>query len=137
MFFKVDNWADNEALRSTHKPIYRRSFSELPTTPNNHVTNINRRSLEGNLLSANFPKSSTSMTDILHSQNSEKFHVSPAIGKTFSRSVSDKDTGPSSTLYTYIGISEPDKEKHFYENHSIIEAQKKNMDFDFEEHQKM
>lgn len=76
------------------------------------------------------------MTDILHSQNSEKFHLGVGIGKTFSRSVSDKDSGPS-TLYTYIGIAEPDKEKHFYENHSIIEAQKKNMDFDFEEHQKM
>lgn len=77
------------------------------------------------------------MTDILHSQNSEKFHLGAGIGKTFSRSVNDKDSGPSSTLYTYIGIADPDQERHFYENHLIIEAQKKDMDFDFEEHQKM
>lgn len=93
--------------------------------------------MEGNLLAANFPKSSTSMTDILHSQNSEKISIGSGIGKTLSRSVSDKESGPSSTLYTYIGISEPDKEKHFYENHSIIEAQKRNMDFDSEQHDKM
>lgn len=80
------------------------------------------------------------MTDILHSQSPEKFQVVPGIGKTFSRSVSDKESGPSGisgTLYTYIGISEPDKEKHFYENHSVIEEQKKNMDFDFDEHTRM
>lgn len=80
------------------------------------------------------------MTDILHSQNPEEFHVGPIIGKTFSKSVGDKGSGPggpSSTLYTYIGISEPDKDKHFYDNHSIIEAQQKNMDFSFEDHERM
>ncbi|CAH1174104.1 unnamed protein product [Phaedon cochleariae] len=41
------------------------------------------------------------------------------------------------TLYTYIGISEPDKEKHFYENQSVINAQKKNMEFDQDEHNKI
>lgn len=129
----MDNWADNEALRGhSLKPIYRRSLSELPSQVL-HIPNVNRRSLEGNLLTATVPKSSSSMIDIQHSQKSENF--SAAVGKNY-RNGTDKDTGTSSMLYTYIGISEPEKEKHFYENRSVIEAQK-NMDFDAEQHERM
>ncbi|KAJ8952410.1 hypothetical protein NQ318_014502 [Aromia moschata] len=144
VFIKVDNWADNEALRNpSHKPIYRRSFSELPSSQNLYIPNINRRSLEGSLLS-NIPKSSTSMTDIQSSQHSQLFkNLNNSGGRNLNRSTSDitsstKEAGISSTLYTYIGISEPDKEKqHFYENRTIIDAHKKSMEFDVEQHERI
>lgn len=64
----MDNWADNEALRNpSQKPPYRRSFSELPHSPN-LVPNRNRRSLDSDILQLNFPKSSNSMTDIQSTQ---------------------------------------------------------------------
>lgn len=130
----MDNWADNEALRGTsHKPIYRRSLSELPSQVL-HIPNVNRRSVEGNLLTANIPKSSSSMIDIQHSQKSENFIA--AVGKNY-RNGTDNDNGTANMLYTYIGISEPETEKHLYENRSIIEAQQKNMDFDAEQHDRM
>ncbi|KAJ8922525.1 hypothetical protein NQ315_007555 [Exocentrus adspersus] len=139
VFIKVDNWADNEALRnSSHKPNYRRSFSELPSSQNLHVPNLNRRSLEGSL-QLSIPKSSTSMTDIQSSQHSHLFeNFNSKAGKNLNRSTSDisKETGISNTLYTYIGISEP-KEKHFYENQTVINAQKRSMAFDAEQHERI
>lgn len=67
---KVDNWADNEALRNpSQKPPYRRSFSELPHSPGAASSNNrNRRSLDTEVFHLNFPKSSNSMTDIQSTQ---------------------------------------------------------------------
>lgn len=80
------------------------------------------------------------MTDIQSSQHSQLFeNFNSKGGKNLNRSTSDitKESGISNTLYTYIGISEPDKEKHFYENHSVIDAQKRTMAFDAEQHERM
>nr|CAH7745419.1 unnamed protein product [Callosobruchus chinensis] len=129
VFIKVDNWADNESLKTYgHKPIYRRSLSELPSAQNLHVLNINRRSLEGQSL----PKSSTSMTDIQSSHHSLLENCSQG----YSRAMSSDEATVNSTLYTYIGISEPNKDKHFYENHSIIAAQKRN-EYNAEQHERI
>lgn len=53
-------------------------------------------------------------------------------GRNLNRSTSDIREGSlNNTLYTYIGMSEPEREKaHFYENQSIITAQKRSEDFD-------
>lgn len=47
--------------------------------------------------------------------------------------------GGNETLYTYIGISEPERARsmNFYENDSVVSDHKKNMDFDAEQHEKM
>ncbi|CAG9859279.1 unnamed protein product [Phyllotreta striolata] len=139
VIIKVDNWADNESLHS-HKPLYRRSLSELPSAYNCHVPNINRRSLEGSPLLSALPRSSTSMTDIQSSQHSQLFDN--LNGRSCTRGACDTTNKDQNTLYTYIensyaGISEPDKEKHFYENHNVIDAQKRNMEFDAEKHKKL
>lgn len=127
--FKVDNWADNEALRHPsqnfiqQKPIYRRSLSELShSQAAANSQNINRRSL-GNELSQIFPKSSTSMTDI-QSQNTLMSAELNRYG-TLNKSSSDI-TSSDGAVYTYIGISDPtDADRtHLYENQSIVDAQK-------------
>ncbi|KAG5890796.1 hypothetical protein JTB14_007190 [Gonioctena quinquepunctata] len=142
VFIKVDNWADNESLRGhIHKPIYRRSFSELPSAQKLHIPNINRRSLESSPLLLPVPRSSTSMTDIQSSQYPHVFENLKSMEENnLSRKVCDsspKERVTDNTLYTYIGISDPDNKKHFYENHSIIDAQKKNLEFDAEQHDKI
>nr|XP_023014057.1 calpain-D-like [Leptinotarsa decemlineata] len=141
VIIKVDNWTDNESLRSHDlKPIYRRSFSELPSTQKLHIPNINRRSLESSSSLLTVPRSSTSMVDIQSSQYPPVFEkLNSMERKIVGREVCDsspKET-TNNTLYTYIGISDPDNEKHFYENHSIIDAQKKNSNFDLEQHEKI
>lgn len=130
LLFKVDNWADNEALRHPsqnfiqQKPLYRRSLSELSHTQTPNIQNLNRRSL-GNEITPMFPKSSTSMTDI-QSQNS----LGSELNKygTLNKSSSDI-TSSDGAVYTYIGISDPSDENrsHLYENQSIVDAQKAQM----------
>ncbi|GJQ83157.1 sol [Trypoxylus dichotomus] len=126
VIIKVDNWADNEALRhpSSHgfmhqKPMYRRSFSELPHFQNhttNASTNVNRRSLGGDMFQS-FPKSSTSMTDIQSSQSALS------------------DIGRFGTLNRSASEIEPERDKsHLYENQSIIDAQKTKYTFDPKRH---
>ncbi|XP_044254204.1 calpain-D-like isoform X1 [Tribolium madens] len=143
VIIKVDNWADNEALRKpshNQRPSYRRSFSELPTSQNLHVPNINRRSLGNEVLESVFPKSSTSMTDIQSSQHSFDGITTRYSNLNLNRSTSDitcNEGATATTLYTYIGISEPDKDKtHIYENQGIVNAHKKG-DFDSEQHDKI
>lgn len=122
---QVDNWADNEALRlngqACYKPMYRRSLSELPTVQNP----TNRHSLEVDA----FPKSSSSMTDIQSSQNVDSLFKS-------SGSAGEPST---QTLYTYIGMTEPDKTKNhvYYKNKSVINAQRTEIKFDAEQHAKV
>lgn len=132
--FKVDNWADNEALRnplqsySQQKPIYRRSLSELPQS-NYNTPNPNRRSL-GNEVMPMFPKSSTSMTDI---QSSKSDGVSTY--GSLNRSSTDASNAQSA-LYTYIGISGPDKE-HIYQNQSVADKQNTKYVFNQKQHDEM
>lgn len=137
----MDNWADNESLHTEpYKPLYRRSLSELPSAHNSHIIpNLNRRSLEGSIPLSNFPKSSTSMTDIQASQHSHLFdNLNSVCGRNYkTRSICDSTSKDQDTLYTYIGISEPDKDPHFYENHTVINAQKRNMDFNSDKHNKI
>lgn len=108
--------------------MYRRSFSELPSSQNLNTPNINRRSLGSDILQTTFPKSSSSMTDIQSSQHS----IGDLNGRltSFNRStnnISAAESSASHTLYTYIGISEPDRDKgHLYENQSIVNAHSKN-----------
>ncbi|ERL93813.1 hypothetical protein D910_11099 [Dendroctonus ponderosae] len=142
---QVDNWADNQALRNpTQKPPYRRSFSELPHSPS-LLPNRNRRSLDSEVFQINFPKSSNSMTDIqstqlqyshLFGELNRDLNV-PAKGKNLNRSTSDIHEGSiDNTLYTYIGMTEPEREKaHFYENQSIISAQRNMSNFDIQQQQ--
>ncbi|KAJ3630297.1 hypothetical protein MTP99_011499 [Tenebrio molitor] len=145
VIIKVDNWADNEALRNpshNQKPSYRRSFSELPSSQNLHVPNINRRSLGNEVLESAFPKSSTSMTDIQASQHSFDGITARYSNLNLNRSTGDitcNEGATATTLYTYIGISEPDKEKtHIYENQGIVNAHnKKGGEFDSEQHDKI
>ncbi|CAG9837189.1 unnamed protein product [Diabrotica balteata] len=137
VIIKVNNWADNESLHSeSHKPYYRRSLSELPSAHNLHMPNLNR-SLEATL--GSFPKVSTSMTDIQSSQHSSLFdNLNSVCGKNYnSRNICDTTSKDKGTLFTYIGISEPDKDKHFYENQTIINAQKRNIEFDADKHNKI
>lgn len=143
---KVDNWADNEALRnSSERPTYRRSFSELSSS-SNFIPNISRRSLNSDILHLNVPKSSNSMTDIqsTQSQHSHVFSgltrdLSMSRGKNLNRSTSDiHEETINGTLYTYIGMIDPEKEKtHFYENQSIINAYRRTGNFDMNRHEKM
>ncbi|XP_066254122.1 calpain-D-like [Euwallacea similis] len=140
VIIKVDNWADNEALRNpTYKLQYRRSFSELPHSPNSASSNRNRRSLDSDVFHQNFPKSSNSMTDIQSSQLqyshlfgefNRDLSVPSKAGRNLNRSTSDiHEDSLNSTLYTYIGMTEPEREKtHYYENQSIISAQKRSDD---------
>lgn len=60
-------------------------------------------------------------------------------GRNLNRSTSDIHEGSmNSTLYTYIGMTEPEREKaHFYENQSIISAQRRTGDFDINQHDRM
>lgn len=139
----MDNWADNEALRTpsqSQKPSYRRSFSELPTSQNLHVPNLNRRSLGNEVLDDIFPKSSTSMTDI-QSQHSFGGLAARYSNLNLNRSTSDiscNEGASATTLYTYIGISEPEKDRtHIYENQGIVNAHSKKVEFDSEQHEKM
>ncbi|XP_060530957.1 calpain-D-like [Cylas formicarius] len=139
VIIKVDNWADNEALRNpTQKPFYRRSFSELPASPN-RLPNLNRRSLDSEILQLNIPKSSNSMTNIQSSRTNFGPLNVPLRSRNFNRSTSDiSDASVNSTVYTYIGITEPEKEKlHFYENHSIVNAHKRANEFSPEQHEKI
>ncbi|XP_050307838.1 calpain-D-like [Anthonomus grandis grandis] len=140
VIIKVDNWADNEALRnSSLKHPYRRSFSELSHSPS-FTPNRNRRSLDTTLLQMNFPKPSNSMTDIQSTQYSYLFgelnsdlNVPSSKGRNLNRSTSDIHEGSiNNTVYTYIGMTEPEKEKNnFYENQSVITAaQRRSGDFD-------
>ncbi|XP_030753307.1 calpain-D-like isoform X2 [Sitophilus oryzae] len=143
---KVDNWADNEALRnSSERPTYRRSFSELSSS-SNFIPNISRRSLNSDILHLNVPKSSNSMTDIqsTQSQHSHVFSgltrdLSMSRGKNLNRSTSDiHEETINGTLYTYIGMIDPEKEKtHFYENQSIINAYRRTGNFDMNRHEKI
>ncbi|XP_071056352.1 calpain-D isoform X3 [Onthophagus taurus] len=148
VIIKVDNWADNEALRhpssqpqnsyAQKQAGYRRSFSELPqTTSNNHTVynTANRRSLGGGggneMLFQMFPKSSTSMTNIQSSSSSNSDAASTRFG-TLNRSTSElgrTEEEKSTTKYTYIGISEP-QERHTYENQSIINARENKIGLD-------
>lgn len=145
---QVDNWADNEALRHpssqnfTHqKPMYRRSFSELPHFQNHsNASNINRRSLGSDIFQS-FPKSSTSMTDIQSSQSAlSDIGRFGSLNRSASEIGTSTDTAdrPADTVYTYIGISEPERDKsHLYENQSIIDAQKTKYTFDPKRHSEM
>lgn len=136
----MDNWSDNEALRTpslNQKPSYRRSFSELPISQNLHIPNINRRSLGSETScteSLYQPKSSTSMTDIQSTQHSLEGRYATLHRSTGDISSNEGDTG-ATTLYTYIGISEPDKDKsaHIYEN---LNAHNKGK-MDLEQHEEM
>lgn len=54
---------------------------------------------------------------------------------TISEVGADKAVG---AVYTYIGISEPERDKtHLYENQSIIDAQKSKYTFDPKRHNEM
>lgn len=137
--FQVDNWADNDALRQPNqsyiqRPTYRRSFSELPTPQNITTTNINRRSLGSETLQTTFPKTSTSMTDIQSSQKPLVDHFG-AMNRS-SSNVSTGEGASSNNLYTYIGITEPDRDKgHVYENQCIVNKAKSG--FDHKRHEAM
>lgn len=124
------------------KPMYRRSFSELPHFQNhNAASNVNRRSLDSDIFQS-FPKSSTSMTDIQSSQSALSdigrfgtLNRSASEIGTISEVGADKAVG---AVYTYIGISEPERDKtHLYENQSIIDAQKSKYTFDPKRHNEM
>lgn len=153
-FLKVDNWADNDALR---QPTYRRSISEFPsstantttttTTSTVTATNINRRSLGGGgggeIAQTTFPKTSSSMTDIQSSQQRSSLleHFGGTLNKSASNVAATTDGATSNNLYTYIGISEPavDRDKgHVYENQSVLVNNKsKKEKFDHKRHEAM
>lgn len=142
--FQVDNWADNDALRQPNqsyiqRPSYRRSFSELPTPQNLTPTNINRRSLGSEAtLQTTFPKTSTSMSDIQSSQKPIVDHFG-AMNRSCSSNVSagTEAGATSNNLYTYIGITEPDRDKqgHVYENQCVVNKAKSG--FDHKRHEAM
>lgn len=130
VIIKVDNWSDNDALRQPsqsyahEKPMYRRSFSELPQTQNLNTPNLNRRSLGADILQQSFPKSSTSMTDI-QAQNTIS-SITNRYG-SLNRSTSDIsgcEGAMADAVYTYIGITDPDggDKGHLYENQSVVDA---------------
>ncbi|KAK9870980.1 hypothetical protein WA026_009940 [Henosepilachna vigintioctopunctata] len=148
VIIKVDNWTDNKALKnsrslvSEERPSYRRSFSELTSSQNFHF-NINRRSLGSELTQTSFPKSSTSMTDI---QGSHNFTLTDGLinkkailnlNKS-SNDISSKDQFNQTTpFYSYIGIPEPDKKTHIYENEEMKTDMPKKIQFDSGQHDKI
>lgn len=77
------------------------------------------------------------MTDIQSSQHSTDTHLT-SFNKSASN-VSAADSSASHTLYTYIGIAEPDRDKgHLYENQSIVNAHSKTRaDFDAKKPEQM
>ncbi|XP_045479143.1 calpain-D [Harmonia axyridis] len=146
VIIKVDNWTDDKTLRNTSglmmekSPSYRRSFSELSSSQNFHF-NINRRSLGNELTRFSFPKSSTSMTDI---QGSHNFPLAEVLlpdkaccnlNKSSSDLSGKLSCNASPTQYSYIGISEPEKKNHIYQNQKMSNGQK--IDFDPEQHDKI
>ncbi|KAL3267049.1 hypothetical protein HHI36_011191 [Cryptolaemus montrouzieri] len=149
VIIKVDNWTDNRTLKNPiplindERPSYRRSFSELTSSQNFHF-NINRRSLGSELTQTSLPKSSTSMTDI---QGSHNFPITEGLmpNKTnlnlnkSSNDLSNKEQYvPHSTLYSYIGIPEPDKKALVYENQGVVNGQtRKAIEFDADQHTKI
>lgn len=77
------------------------------------------------------------MSDIQTAQNN--VHHYDNINGSARNLNSSQDTisvAVDNTLYTYIGISEPDK-THLYENRTVIEAQKRASDFDADQHERM
>lgn len=140
---QVDNWADNEALRNPfqtfvkQKPIYRRSLSELPQSPNYNTPNLNRRSLGSDAMQST-PKSSTSMTNIpfVKKSNGEVEGNYSGLG----RCGDDISSSGQSAVYTYIGISGPDKSP-IYQNQRAVDKQKKigvgGYVFDLKQHEEM
>ncbi|KAB0799224.1 hypothetical protein PPYR_07104 [Photinus pyralis] len=134
VLIKVDNWADNEALRqpnpiiTPHRPTYRRSFSDFHKQ-NTGILNINRHSLGSDVLeTATFPKASTSMTDIQSSQTVDIPHNRNTLASKSTGDIASNDLTNCKTIYTYIGIAEPEstiKKQHIYENQTVINAQSK------------
>lgn len=76
------------------------------------------------------------MTDIQSSQRPLLDHMG-----ALNRSATNVSAGEgaSNNLYTYIGLSEPDRDKgHVYENQSIVNAQNKSKtEFDPKRHEAM
>ncbi|KAF5287888.1 hypothetical protein FQR65_LT12162 [Abscondita terminalis] len=144
VLIKVDNWADNEALKQPNqptmqpKPSYRRSFSEFPREKTS--INTNRYSLGSEFLeSATFSKSSTSMTDIHFMQDGETSSDRNALASKSSGNIASNDVTNCKTIFTYIGISEPEaniKKQHIYENQTIINTQE-NTKFNLQKHEEI
>ncbi|XP_025832621.1 calpain-D-like [Agrilus planipennis] len=133
VLIKVDNWAENENIDlgtpspglTNQKPIYRRSFSEF-TRKHTNAPNLNRLSLDSDVLDrGNFSKCSSSMSDIQNSHGVNKGEVKHwgSLTRSTSDITSKDETTTDKTVYTYIGITEPESRKkvqHIYENQGII-----------------
>lgn len=108
-----------------------------------NTPNFNRRSLGSDTLEvATFPKSSTSMTDIQSSRVNEMSNNCNILSSKSTGDIASNDvTTNDKTIYTYIGMSEPDgtaRKQHIYENQSIIDAQNKTKcTFDSKKHEEM
>ena len=69
------------------------------------------------------------MTDI-QSTRSDGAHQFGTLNRSASE-INTSDGAVADTVYTYIGISEPDRDKsHLYENQSIIDAHSVGTDFE-------
>lgn len=81
------------------------------------------------------------MTDIQSSQSAlSDIGRFGSLNRSASEIGTSTDTAdrPADTVYTYIGISEPERDKsHLYENQSIIDAQKTKYTFDPKRHSEM
>lgn len=127
---KVDNWDDNDSSKQflLPKPSYRRSFSDLPQCSGSSKVGVNRRSLGDGILEAATGKSPVDIYS-----NAKPISKQNVLNK-MCNSVSSNILGsavpnarPSSCdnskpLYTYIGISEPNKHinNHVYENQIVL-----------------
>lgn len=126
VLIKVDNWDDNDSSKqfSLPKPSYRRSFSDLPQCSGK--SGANRRSLGDGILEA-----ATANPEDLYAKPM-KHNVLNKMCNSISSNILGSavpNTRPGSCddskpLYTYIGISEPEKhaENHVYENQLIMRA---------------